>query len=60
MKQNAREKHNEDEAARLEKAEADKAAASVLRKLAQAEADAVVKEWLAEAARRQEPLLVTP
>ena len=42
----------EQEATCLEKAEADRAEASALRKLAQAEADTAAKEWLAEAARR--------
>ena len=50
----------EEEADRLAKAEADKAAASAVRKLAQAEAEAAEKERLAEAARCQELLLVTP
>ena len=49
---NAREKREEEEAARLEKAEADKAAVSALLKLAEAEAVAAERERLAEARRR--------
>nr|XP_020195158.1 uncharacterized protein LOC109780987 [Aegilops tauschii subsp. strangulata] len=48
------------EAARLEKAEADKAEAAALKKLAEAEADAAAKKRLEEAVRRQEPLFVVP
>ena len=42
----------------LAKEQADKAAASAERALAQAETQAAEKEWLAEAVRRQEPLLM--
>lgn len=48
-----------EEADHLAKEQAGKAAASAKRALAQAEAEATEKERLAEAARRQEPLLVT-
>ena len=57
---NAREARDEAEADRLAKEQADLSAASAARALAQAEAQAAEKERLAEAARRQEPLLVGP
>jgi len=56
---NAQEKRNEEEALRLEKAEADRAEASAKKKLAEAEAAAAVKQQAEEAARRQAALLVT-
>ena len=49
---NAREKRNEEEAIRLEKAEADRAEASAKKKLAEAEAAAAAKQQAEEAARR--------
>ena len=50
----------EQEAARLEKADVDKAEAAALKKLAEAEADAAAKKRLEEAACRQEPVFVVP
>ena len=49
---NAQERRNEEEALRLEKAEADRAEASAKKKLAEAEASAVAKQQAEEAARR--------
>ena len=57
---NAQEKRNEEEALRLEKAEADRAEASAKKKLAEAEAAAAAKQQAEEAARRQLALVVTP
>ena len=57
---NAREKREEEEAERLEKAEAEKAAASAQKRLEEAEATAVTKQRVEEAARRQSALLVVP
>ena len=50
----------EQEAARREKAEADKAEAAALKKLAEVEADAAAKKQLQEAVRREEPVFVVP
>ena len=52
MEQNAQEKRNEEEALRLEKAEADRAEASAKKKLAEAEATTAAKRQAEEAARR--------
>ena len=60
IERNAREKRDEDEAARLEKAEAEKAAASAQRKLDEAEAAVVARRRAEEAAHRQSALLVIP
>ena len=57
---NVREARDEAEADRLAKEQADLSVASAVRALAHAEAQAAEKERLAEAARRQEPLLVAP
>ena len=57
---NAQEKRNEEEALRLEKAEADRVEASAKKKLAEAEAATAAKQQAEEAARRQSALLVTP
>ena len=57
---NAREARDEAEADRLAKERVDLFVVSAERALAQAEAQAAEKERLAEAARRQEPLLVPP
>ena len=57
---NTREKRDEDEAARLEKAEAEKAAASAQRKLDEAEAAVVARRQAQEAACRLSALLVVP
>ena len=57
QERNAREAREEQEAARLKKAEADRAAAFALKKLAEPEADVVEKRRLEENMRRQEPLL---
>ena len=59
--QNAREKRNEEEEAeRLEKAEADKAAASAQKKLEDAEAALAARRRAEEAARRRSAMLVPP
>ena len=50
----------EQEAARREKADVDKAEAAALKKLAEAEADAAAKKRPEEAARRQELVFVVP
>ena len=57
---NTREKRYEEEADRLEKAEAEKAAASAQKKLEEAEAAAAARWQAEEAARRQSALFVTP
>ena len=60
MERNAREKHEEEEAARLEKAEADRAAASAQKKLDDAEAALAARRRAKEAARRRSAMLVPP
>ena len=55
-----REVREEQEAARLEKAEADKAVAAALKKLAEAEAAVAVKKQAEEDARHQSAIFVTP
>ena len=60
MERNAQEKRNEEEAARLEKVEADKVEASAKKKLAEAEAVAATKRQAEEAAHRQSAVFVTP
>nr|XP_020196273.1 uncharacterized protein LOC109782097 [Aegilops tauschii subsp. strangulata] len=60
MERNAREAHEEQEGARLEKAEANRAEAAALKKLAEAEAAAAAKKQAEEAARRQSAMFVTP
>ena len=59
-KPNAREKRDEEEADRLEKAETEKAAASAQKKLEDAEATLATRQRAEEAARRQSALLVAP
>ena len=56
--QNAREKRDEEEADRLEKAEAEKAAASAQKKLEEAEAAVAARRQAEEAAHRQSALFV--
>ena len=57
---NAREKHNEEEADRREKAETEKAAASAQKKLEDAEAALAARRRAEEAARRRSVMLVPP
>ena len=57
---NAREVREEQEAARLEKVEEEKAEAAALKKLAEAEAVAATKRQAEEAAHRQSVVFVTP
>ena len=57
---NTREKRNEDEAARLEKAEAEKAEASALKKPEEAEATVAARHQAKEVAHRRSALFVTP
>ena len=57
---NAQERRNEEEALRLEKAEADRAEASAKKKLAEAEAAAATKRQAEEAARCQSAVFITP
>nr|XP_020182865.1 actin cytoskeleton-regulatory complex protein PAN1-like [Aegilops tauschii subsp. strangulata] len=57
---NAWEAREEQEAARLEKAKAERAEAAALKKLAEAEEAAAAKKQAEEAARRQSAIFVTP
>ena len=58
--QNARDRHNEEEALRPERVEADRAEAFAKKKLPEAEAATAAKQQAEEAACRQSALLVTP
>ena len=57
---NAREKRDEEEADRLEKAEAEKAAASAQKKVEEAKAASAARRQAEEATRRQSALFVSP